>query len=94
MPNATTVYRVNPAIAIEDFGERSLVLHCEDLRLVELNATARDLVRRLDGATPLAQVAEAMAADYDQPVSVVLEDALAIIAQMDALDVVQQVEDA
>lgn len=88
------IYRLNPVVAIEDFGERSLALHCEDLRLVELNATARDLVYRLDGETPLEQVAATMAADYAQPVEVILEDARIIIGQMEQLGIVEQVRSA
>ena len=39
-------YRPRPAVAIAQFGERALALHCLDLHLVELNATARDLIAR------------------------------------------------
>ena len=85
-------YRLNPVVAIEDFGERSLALHCEDLRMVELNATARDLVRRLDGQTPLEQVAAAIARDYDQSPETVFVDVQETIAQMVALDIVEQTD--
>ncbi|HOU11798.1 MAG TPA: PqqD family protein [Anaerolineae bacterium] len=91
MSNTTPIYRLNPVVAIEDFGERSLALHCEDLRLVELNATARDLVNRLDGETPLEQVAAAMAADYQQPFEMILEDARIILGQMEQLGIVEAV---
>jgi hypothetical protein len=92
MPHTTPIYRLNPVVAIEDFGERSLALHCEDLRLVELNATARDLVNRLDGETPLETVVAAMAADYGQPVEVILEDARVILKQMEQLGIVEPVQ--
>lgn len=83
------VYRLNPAVAIEDFGERSLALHCIDLRLVELNTTARDLVHRLDGRASLHQVAAAMAKDYERPLEVVLADAQTVVAKMRELDIVE-----
>jgi hypothetical protein len=91
MSNTVSTYRLNPVVAIEDFGERSLALHCEDLRLVELNATARDLINRLDGGTPLEAVAAAMADDYQQPFEMILEDARIILGQMEQLDIVEQV---
>jgi hypothetical protein len=91
MVDTSEIYRVNPAIAVEDFGERSLALHCEALHLVELNATARDLISRLDGQTPLTQVSAAMAADYDQPIEIISADIQVIIAQMVQLDVVAPV---
>jgi hypothetical protein len=87
----SSVFRLNPVVAIEDFGERSLALHCEELRMVELNATARDLIRRLDGEMNLADVAMAMAEAYGQPPEMVLSDAQAVIEQMVALDIVEEV---
>jgi len=87
------IFRLNPVVAIEDFGERSLALHCEDLHLVELNATARDLVNRLDGITSLEDVAAAMAADYAQPVEIILEDVRIILGQMEQLGIVESVQD-
>lgn len=89
MLNTMPIYRLNPVVAIEDFGERSLALHCEDLRLVELNLTARDLINRLDGKTPLETVAAAMAADYEQPFETILEDARVILGQMEQLGIVE-----
>ena len=91
MSNTVPIYRLNPVVAIEDFGERSLALHCEDLRLVELNATARDLVNRLDGETPLEAVAAAMAAEYQQPFEMILEDAQVILGQMEQLGIIEPV---
>jgi hypothetical protein len=88
------VYRQNPVAAIEDFGERALVLHCVDLRLVELNATARDLVRRLNGGATLRQVAASMAKAYDQPVETVLSDTLDSVARLVELGIVERVDDA
>ena len=88
----SSTFRLNPVVAIEDFGERSLALHCEELRMVELNATARDLIRRLDGEMNLAEVAEAMAEVYGQPSETVLSDAQAVIEHMVALDIVEEVD--
>lgn len=86
---AQEVYLLNPAVAIEDFGERSLALHCEELRLVELNATARSIAARLDGKTNLYQVARGMACDYGQPLEVILEDVQRVVAQMEDMDLVK-----
>lgn len=92
MSTTMPIYRLNPVVAIEDFGERSLALHCEDLRLVELNATARDLINRLDGETPLEAIVAAMAMVYAQPVEVILEDARVILGQMEQLGIVEPVQ--
>ena len=84
----SSIYVLNPAITIEDFSERALALHCTSLRLVELNATARDLLARLDGQACLARIATEMAHDYQQPEDTVQEDLLEIVAAMAELDVV------
>jgi len=84
------ICRLHPAVAIESFGERSLALHCEELRLVELNATAADLLARLDGLSTLQQVAAVMAADYGQPLDDVWADVQESIAQMVDLGLVEQ----
>lgn len=91
MPSDNTlskVYRLNPVVAIEDFGERSLALNCENLNIVELNATACGLLRCLDGKRSLAQVAAAIAEDYDQLFEMVLTDVQETIVQMIELDLV------
>ncbi|MBN1978811.1 MAG: PqqD family protein [Anaerolineae bacterium] len=84
-------YRLKPAIAIEDFGERSLALHCVDLRLVELNAAARDIASGLDGRATLNQIALSMANGYDQPLETILPDIKATIAQLTELGFVERV---
>ena len=86
----SAVYRLHPAVAIEDFFDRALALHCQELRLVELNATARDLLRRLDGQSSLQQVAAALAEDYGQPPAAVLADVLVIVARMVDLGIVER----
>jgi hypothetical protein len=92
--NPAWVYCLNDAVAIEDFGERSLALHCVDLRLIELNATARDMLRRLDGQASIGQVAAAMADDYGQSVATILPDVQEIVAQMVELYLVERASPA
>ena len=86
------VYRLNPTVAVEDFGDRSLVLHCKDLRFTELNASARDLISRLDGQANLSEVSATMAEDYGQPLSTILDDTRMTINQLAELGVVERVE--
>ncbi len=87
----TGVYVLNQAVAIENFGECSLALHCDSLRLIELNAVACDLLARLDGETTVDQVAQAMAEEYDQSLAAVLEDVQLTLGQLAELEIVEQV---
>ena len=86
-----SVYRLNPAVAIEDFGDAALALHCIDLQLVELNATAQDLVARLDGRSTLGGVAAAMAEEYDQSTETIEADAAEIACQLLKFNIIEQV---
>jgi hypothetical protein len=86
------VYRLNPAVAIEDFGERSLVLHCDSLQLIVLNVTARGLLNRLDGQTSLDLLAQSIAKDYNQPFQDVLVDVKSTIARLAKLNIAERVQ--
>ena len=88
MVSLSSIYVLNPEVVVEGFSERALALHCTSLRLVELNATARDLLARLDGQASLARIATAMAHDYQQPEATLQEDLCDIIAAMAELNVV------
>jgi hypothetical protein len=87
----SSIYQRNSVVAIEDFGDSSLVLHCADLRLIELNETARDLISRLDGQSTLGRVAAAMAEQYDQFPEAIEADAADIVMRLLELDIVEQV---
>jgi hypothetical protein len=78
-------------VAIEDFGDSSLALHCVDLQLIELNTTARDLVAHLDGHSPLRQIAAAMAEKYDQPQATIEADVVEIVTRLLEFDIIDQI---
>jgi hypothetical protein len=86
-----TRYALRDEVAIEDFEDGSLVLLCEQLRLVELNPTARDVVGRLDGERTAGQVASAVAADYGQPFERVLSDVLELLDDLETQGVLDPV---
>ncbi len=85
----SSTFRLHPAVAIEDFEPGSLALNVETLRLVELNHTARDIIRRLEAGSSVEDVAAAMAKDYSQAVDVMLADVTAVIEQMLELEILQ-----
>ncbi len=89
MVHQSSILRLKPEVAIEDFGDRSLALHCVNLHLIELNATARDLLARLDGCASLQDIAVSIAQEYDQDPVSVLADIEEVIDQMIALDIVE-----
>jgi hypothetical protein len=82
-------YVLRDEVAIEDFEDGSLVLLCEQLRLVQLNPMARDIVGRLDGERAVRQVAEAVAQAHGQSFDQVLSDVLELLTALEAQGVVE-----
>jgi hypothetical protein len=83
-------YAVRDEVAIEDFEDGSLALLCEQLRLVQLNPTARDILGRLNGARSVREVAGAVARAYGQPLDVVLSDVADLLADLEGQGVVER----
>jgi hypothetical protein len=83
-------FSLRDEVAIEDFEEGSLVLLCEQLRLVQLNPTARDVVGQLDGQHSVRQVAQAVAAAHGQPLEPVLADLVELLADLERQGVVER----
>jgi len=91
IPPPTSVYRLHPDVAIEDFDDRSLVLHCSNIQLVELNATARDALKKMDGQASIAEIARAMIERYDTTFEVMLADLQEIAAKLVELDLIEPI---
>jgi hypothetical protein len=89
-PEPDACYTVRDEVAIEDFDDGSLVLLCEQLRLVELNPIARDVVGRLDGTCTVRQVAGAVAQAYGEPSDRVLSDLLNLLTDLEQEGVVNR----
>ena len=85
-------YVLRGEVAIEDFEDGSLALLCEQLRLVQLNPMARDIVGHLDGERTVRQVAEAVAQAHGQPFDQVLSDVLELLTTLEAQGVVERRE--
>jgi len=83
------IFRLSAQAAIEDFDDGSLVLLCNDLRLVELNHTARQIVGLIDGARTLEQIAEIIARTYSEPFDQALTDVTELLNDLQAQGVVE-----
>ncbi len=85
-----TVFHTSPEAAIEDFDDGSLVLLCEQLRLVELNPTARSIVGMLDGVRSTREIAEAVAQLYGAPFEQAHSDVVELLADLEEQGVVER----
>lgn len=92
IPEPSSVYRLHPDVAIEDFDDRSLALHCSKIQLVELNATARDALKKMDGRASIADIARAMIEEYDTTLEIMLADLQEIVAELHELELVEAVD--
>ena len=61
-------YSLRADVAIEDFGERALVLLCDALELREINGASRRILAQLDGVRTVADIAEKLAPAGGGPV--------------------------
>ena len=86
--NPSTCCVLHEEAAVEDFETGSLVLLCEQLRLIELNRVARGVVGLLDGRRAAGEIAEVLAEQYDAPLDVVLADVAELLADLEARGVV------
>lgn len=89
LSNPDQVFRLATQAAIEDFDDGSLVLLCDDLRLVELNLTARQIVGLVDGARTIHQVAETVAQTYGESYAQALTDVTELLNDLQAQGVVE-----
>jgi hypothetical protein len=87
--NPDQLFRLAAQAAIEDFDDGSLVLLCNDLRLVELNLTARAIVGLLDGTRTIEQIAESVAQTYGEPYAQALTDITELLGDLESQGVVE-----
>jgi hypothetical protein len=61
-------FRLRKGVEIEDFGERSVVLLCDSLRLREINGLSRRLLALLDGSRTVQDIVRTVADEFGTPV--------------------------
>jgi len=59
------VLALHPDAALRTVSNEGVILMVKTGQIYACNETAIDMLSRLDGATPLAQITEAMAGEYD-----------------------------
>ena len=74
-------FRLRDEAAIEDFGDRALVLLCDSLRMRAINRVARELLARLDGERTVQDISGDM-----EP-----EDVRAALLEMERQGIVRRV---
>jgi len=52
-------------VAIEEFGDRSLIFLCDSLQLIEINAVARRLIAWIESRTPISCMLDCLVSEWD-----------------------------
>jgi hypothetical protein len=68
------IFCLNSQVVIEGFEDGALALRLADRHLIELNASAHWVVEHTDGERSVAQVADALAAEFQVPGAQALAD--------------------
>ena len=76
-------YALRNDVAVEDFGERALVLRCDALEMREVNAAGRNILALLDGERTVADIAGAA--------KMAAADVAAALREMERHGIVRQV---
>jgi hypothetical protein len=83
-------FELRAETAIEDFGDRSLVLLCDSLRMCEINAASRRILARLDGERTVQDIALRLDSSCRIPDSSLMETVAEALLQMEAQGMVRR----
>lgn len=81
-PPTDRIFCLAPYVVMEGFDEGALVLRLEDRHLFELNSVAHYILALTDGAHRVAEVAAALAAEFEIPAAEALADTMALYEQL------------
>lgn len=86
-------FRLRDDTAIEDFGDRSLVLLCDALQLREINGRSKQLLELLDGKRTVQDIALAVAAGCGAPAREMRTPIAEALLEMERQGIVRRVVD-
>ncbi|MBK1669054.1 pyrroloquinoline quinone biosynthesis peptide chaperone PqqD [Rhodovibrio sodomensis] len=79
---AESVPRLASGVRLKDDRARGQTVLLAPERVLVLDETAVAVLRRLDGARSLGQLADELAAEYDAPADTILADVRAMLADL------------
>lgn len=82
-------YSLKDEVAIEDFDDEALLLHCQKNRMLQLSGLGRDILARLNGERTISHIAEEIAFEYERSLNEVLLDVRELLAHLEAEDMVK-----
>ena len=82
--NKNICYALKDEVAIEDFDNEALLLHCDKNRMLQLSSLARDILAKLNGERTISQIAEEIASEYEKPLNEVLVDVREVLSNLEA----------
>lgn len=77
-----SVPRLAPGVRLKDDRARGQTVLLAPERVLVPDATAVEVLQRLDGVRSVAQLSQTLAAEYDAPVATIQADVLALLADL------------
>ena len=79
---AESTPRLAPGVRLKDDKARGQTVLLAPERVLVPDATAVEVLQRLDGRQSVAQLSEALAAEYDAPAETIQADVLSMLADL------------
>lgn len=78
---SSPVFRLREGIQVEYFDDGALICDLKDRHFHEVNCTARDILRLMDGRRNIEQIAQLIADKYEMPYAEVRLDVMEFFEQ-------------
>jgi hypothetical protein len=76
------IYKLHKHVLVEHFDDGALMLNLANRHLCELNCTAHDALKYLDGQRSVGQIAQFLAAEYEAHLADALQDISVLFQQL------------
>lgn len=90
-PDRSLCFELRDETAVEDFGNRSLVLLCDALQLRELNEASRRLLARLDGQRTIKDIIGELAAETGEAAAALQGPVAGALLEMERQGIIRRV---
>jgi hypothetical protein len=87
------IFQVKPDIVVEAFDDGGLILRVKDRNLIEVNATALQILQLTDGERTVSEIAKFLVEIYGITFEEAMNDLRDLYLNMSAQEIVEQVDE-
>ncbi len=85
------IYKMNSKVVMEKFEDAALILRLDDRNLIEVNASAAEILEHTDGHRSVVEIARIIAEQYQVNVEYVFEDVVTLYQQLTVQEIIEPV---